>query len=276
MAGPMRGKIYSPLLKELADAQDVTESDYELIDRFKVGDKEAGHLLFVKHYKMILKIIIDVTDGRWYDDDCLHAGAVGLYEAAARFDKSLGYTFLTYAVPWIRKFVLIEVQNDALPTGGIAFGRDFKEKMYRFIGYKMVGKTLDEIAELMRLSPQEAQKISDAVTATSRPLSLNNILKYDDSEEGEDYELKGMPKEQSAEDEYIDEELRRSVEELVGGLDERSQFILNHTLCTNGHGFMDRRSLAKHFNVSMVDFTSYRRGAYRKLKQALVRSRGRI
>ena len=275
MAGPerpIRGKIYSPLLKTLADASDVTESDYELIDRFKDGDRDAGHLLFVKHCKMILKVIIDLTDGRWYDDDCLHAGAVGLYEAALRFDKTLGYTFLTYAVHYIRKYVLLEVQNDALPTAGISFGRDFKERMYRFIGYKMVGKSVEEIAELMHLKEAYAVKLSNAVLSTSRPVSLNSIHNEED-EEGVDYELTGMPSVASTEDVYLDEELQRLIEDIVAELDERSQFILNHTLCVNDHGFMDRGALSKHFGVTMLEFSKFRREAYRKLKQALIKRR---
>jgi hypothetical protein len=68
---------------------------------------------------MILKVTISITNGKWFDDSCIHAGAVGIYEAAKRFDTEKGYTFLTYAVPWIRKYVMLEVCNDALPAGAL-------------------------------------------------------------------------------------------------------------------------------------------------------------
>ena len=272
MAGGTRGKIQSPLLRELADAPEVAEDDYSLINRFRDGDRQAGHLLFVKHHKMILKVVIDVTNGRWYDDDCLNAGAVGLYEAAKRFDTTLGYTFLTYAVPWIRKYVHIEVCNDALPAGGIAFGRDFKERLYRFIGYKMVGKTEEEIATLMKISVNDVRRLASAATSTSRPVSLNNI-RNEEEEEGADYELNGMPTERSAEDHFLDDELKRVVEETVDEMDEDSQFILNHTLCVNNADYMERKELIRHFNVQAPEFTRLKREAYRKLKQALIRRR---
>lgn len=265
----MAGRIYSQLLKDLPEPATVTETDYELVDRFKDGDRNAGHLLFIRHYKMILKVILDITDGRWYDDDFLHAGAVGLYEAAVRFDKELGYTFLTYATHYIRKYVRIEVANDALPTGGIAIGRDFKEKMYRYIGLKMVGHTPEEISEMMKLSPREALKLYNAVTETSRPVSLNNIL---DSEEeaGEDYTLDGMPTVSSAEEEYITEDVIDSINSMINSMDSIDRDILNYTLGANGSEVLEKKALASKLGMSIGEYNRARRTAYRRLKQAII------
>jgi DNA-directed RNA polymerase specialized sigma subunit len=91
-----------------------------------------------------------------------------------------------------------------------------------------------------------------------------------------DYELDGMPSERSAEDLFMDAELVRLIEELVDTMDERTQFILNHTLCLNKCDYMEKKDIAKQLNVQMTDFTRYRREAYRKLKQAMARRRGLV
>lgn len=58
------------------------------------GNREGNYLLFCKHYRYILHKIIEITQGNWYSDDILQAGAVGLYEAAKRWDESKNVHFL--------------------------------------------------------------------------------------------------------------------------------------------------------------------------------------
>lgn len=268
-----RSRVFSPLLKALSEEDDITTPDYELVENFKNGDSEAGHKLFVKHYKMVLKVVLDITGGRWYDDDHMHAGAVGMYEAAKRFDPTTGYTFLTYATHWIRKYILIEVCNDALPTAGISLGRDTRERLYRFIGLSMVGMPTEEIAQVMNISETEARRLADTALVLSRPVSLNNVVN-EDNEENEDYILNGMPTQMSAEDEYMRDELRREVETIVSELqDDTHRSILNSLLGLNGHTQVERKELAKHMNLMMLDFNRLRRGAYKKLKQELIKRR---
>ena len=144
--------VSSPVLDKLAAHDPVLEDDASLIRRFRKGDKDAGYLLFVKHHRMVLKVILDKTKGKWFSDDVLHAGAIGLYEAARRFDLTLGYTFLTYAVHWINKYVLLEICHDALPAAGVMFGESFKDRLYRYIGYELSGLTEEEILKKMRIS----------------------------------------------------------------------------------------------------------------------------
>lgn len=261
-------KIFSPLLKYLASLDPVTTPDKVLIQKFKDGDTEAGNDLFTKHYKMIVKIVLDSTNGKWYDDDCLHAGCIGLYEAVKRFDPERGFTFLTYAVPWIRKYVILEVCSDTLPAGGISFGRDFKERLYRYVGYKMMGYSDAEISNLMKLPGKEIARLSAAAYEATQPVSLTNIRNVEDEEQS-DYSIDGVPIVQSAEDEYLDIDFKKEVEKIVRGMDETAQFILNHTLELNGLDFMPKQQLTKALGLSVQDFLEERRKAYRKLKVAL-------
>ena len=265
-------KIFSPLLKHLSTVPKVDTPDDELIRRFRDGDKEAGSDLFVKHYKMIVKIVLTATKGKWYDDDCLHAGCIGLYEAVKRYDATRGFTFLTYAVPWIRKYVILEVCADALPAGGISFGRDFKERLFRFIGFKMMGYSDVEIAELMKLKDTEVKRLAAAAFVASQPVSLTSIRNNED-EDQPDYNMEGVPTTQSAEQEFMVEEYRKEVEKLIRGLDATSQFILNHTLELNGCDFKTKPQITKALGLSVRDFIEARRKAYRSLKVGLRRVR---
>ena len=267
MAG-QRVKIFSPLLKHLAGLEAVRTDDAVLIAKFKAGDREAGNDLFVKHYKMIVKIVLDATKGKWYDDDCLHAGCIGMYEAIRRYDPTKGFTFLTYAVPWIRKYIILEVCSDTLPAGGVSFGRDFKERLYRFVGFKMMGYSDDEIGKLMKLKEKSVAKLSAAAYEASQPVSLNNIRNSED-EEQPDYNVEGVPSVPSAENEYLTAAYKDDVEKFIGTLDKESQIILNHTLELNGCSFLTKQQIAKVLGLSMKNFVEVRRKAYRSLKGGL-------
>jgi RNA polymerase primary sigma factor len=263
-----RGKIYSPLLKELANMPDVTEDDNTLIAQFKDGDDTAGFKLLVKHYKMIVKVILDTTGGRWYDDDCLQSGALGLYEAARRYDNTLGYKFLTYAVHWIRKYVILEVCADSLPMAGLAFGRDFRERLYRYIGHKMTGAKDEEIAEIMGLNPKEIEKLSRAAHVASRPVSLNQI-KNAEEEEQTDYDMDGVPATPGADEIVLDAEFQAQFKEIFKTLPAEGQFILAHTAGLEGCEVMQKRDIAKSLGVTMPEFVKLRRKAYKDIKVKL-------
>ncbi len=45
-------------------------------------------------------------------EDVVQEGMIGLLEAAQRFDETRGCQFSTYAVPWIRKYVLKAIRHE--------------------------------------------------------------------------------------------------------------------------------------------------------------------
>ena len=227
-------------------------------------------MLFVKHHKMILKIIFEVTRGRWYDDGCLQVGGIGLYEAARRFDISRGYAFLTYAVPWIRKYVYIEACNDALPAAGVAFTRDFKEKLFRYIGYSMSGTPEEEIRRLLKVSDLGLKRLEEASRFASRPINLSSLEPGDD--EPPMFLVPSVP---SAEDDMFDEhsedpefEDDRVVEilEYIDSLPAAQSRIIRNSFAEEKLG---RHALQAQLGLTNTEFINEKRAAYRALKSYL-------
>lgn len=265
---------HSTIFKELKNTPPVLTSDEELIERLKAGDAEAGNKLFLKHHRMILKVIFSITSGKWFDDDCFSAGAVGLFEAAKRFKPELGFKFLTYAVPWIRKYVYIEARNSLLPAAGVAFSRDFKERVYRYIGFKMMGMPDYEIQDRLGVSDRVFEKVKLAVRLTSRPSALTEP-KIDDTDGSEtEAPVEGLPSTISAEDEYISDEAIQRYRAIVETIpDEVSKRILNNlincmldvegTECLTDDQLMETLRLSKHA------FLAQKRKAYRAFRVAI-------
>lgn len=278
----MAGIIHSNLLKQVESEEPVLDSDNDLIEAFKNGDQRAGYKLYVKHHKMILKVVLSITNGRWYDDDCLIAGTVGIYEAAKRFDPELGFAFLTYAVPWIKKYVYMEVCNAVLPAGGVSFTRNFKDRLYRYIGFKMIGLSDDEIKAKMMISDEILAEMSLAAYSTSRPLSLtmpaDDVFGSDDATE--EVPTPGMPTSASAEEVIVEKEMVENYIRLIDQIEDvRCRFLLKNALVINidyaaelieMEPIIGRKEQMKFLGItSLAQFNNVKRKAHRVLRKAI-------
>ena len=273
--------FHSRILKQLEHTTPVTEDDASLVLAFRAGDDTAGYKLFVKHHKMVLKVVLDITKGRWFDDDCFNAGTVGLYEAAKRFDIDRGFTFLTYAVPWIRKYVYLEACNSVLPAGGISFSRDFKERMYRFIGFHMMGMADEEICERMNITPTLLEELKVAARTTSQPSSLTmSAADLYGGPEDEEVPVPGLPSAPSAEEVVMESSAIDRFAKIINSIqDDQCRFILRNILFANADDPIDilgesviigREAQMKALGITKVsEYNTIKRKAYRVFRKAL-------
>lgn len=279
--------IHSQILRDLENEDPVLISDNELIEAFQRGDATAGNKLFIKHHRMVLKIVLEITNGRWFDDDCFHAGAVGMYEAVKRFDTSLGYTFLTYAVPWIKKYVYLEACNAVLPAGGVSFSRDFKCRLYRFVGFRMIGLTDEEIKCKMYITDSLFKLLDSAASQASRPTTLTMAASdlYADSETDEEVPTPGLPSVLSAEEMMLEKEAINYFLDIIESInDDTSEIILKNILFEKIDEALDitrisdiignvplnnEEMMAKLNLVNKRELFALRRKAYRLLRKAL-------
>lgn len=98
--------------------QDCTSSSrFPLIDLYQAapeGSPERSRLLSqltTKHIGLVKKQASKYSGFGVEFDDLLQAGFLGLQESFARFDQKKGYRFSTYAVFWIRRFILLELDG---------------------------------------------------------------------------------------------------------------------------------------------------------------------
>jgi len=265
-------RVYSELLRDVSVLPKVLEEDNELIEQFKSGNRDAGHKLFRRHYKLIVKIVLQSTSGRWYSDDCLQAGAVGLYDAALRFDPARGAKFTTYAYNWIRKWVLLEVCSDLLPAGGVCFSSSFKDKLFRYIGNRMSGLTDEEIMEKMRITPIEFHDLEEAASVTI-PLHMDADQNDEETSNLDRFQNSEEPSIESAEDSIVNEEsylgLRNAVFEAISQMPNELRVILESSLGLNNQLPKRSHELAKILHVSIPQILVLKREANRQLKKII-------
>lgn len=265
-------RFCSPLAQELRKFKVPDISDEEIIRMIRSGDRTGNFLLLCKHYKYILKKIGDITQRNWYSDDILQAGAVGLYEAAIRFDETRKVKFLTYAHSWIVKMVYIEIRNELLPMAGMGIGRDAKERLFNYIKYSMFGLTDEEIMEKLHISHKVLVELQILNRAVSRIKSLNQTSN-DDEDDLEPYNEKGVPTKPSAEAEFLTQEFFEYLENCIKTLGETDAGLaefLNMELGLNGSHQMEKAEICNKMQLTSKEYEQLKQTGNRYLRTQMI------
>jgi RNA polymerase primary sigma factor len=91
----------------------------------------ARERLVESNLRIVVKLAHEYRGRGVSVDDLVAEGNLGLFEAAARFDPSRGVRFVTYAVWWVRKFMLGAIRRSAKQrfapmSGAAAFASDMR------------------------------------------------------------------------------------------------------------------------------------------------------
>jgi RNA polymerase primary sigma factor len=84
-----------------------TEEEYELALRVREGDREAYRLLVTANLRFVVSVAKQYSRGGDSLSELIAQGNIGLLEAAEKFDPSRGFKFISFAVWFIRKEILL-------------------------------------------------------------------------------------------------------------------------------------------------------------------------
>jgi RNA polymerase sigma factor (sigma-70 family) len=262
-------KIYSDILKGVKDQDPITESDEFLISAMKDGDAESGYKLFVKHHRLVIEVIFEVTRGKWFSDDVFQAASVGLVEAARKFDPERNSKFTTYAWYWIKKYALLEACSEKLPICGIYINATIKDQLFRFLGLQITGMPLEDIAKKMRLPLEKVKELEKMGYSTNGQFDFNEL--------GEDLNIE--PSSFILEDLVTSESDNEFIDKLIVLVDEidkvipGAKLILDSQLGLNGEPELKPHQLAKKLKMNVPNLHKLKQDCYRELRK-LLKERG--
>ena len=120
------------------DADFLNMSNVDLCRLIQAGNKKAIDAIYKKNIKLIKKCADKYKDfcGNSIDtEDLIASGAIGLIEAAKKFDCNADVKFSTYAFPWIKKYIFEELNANAstirIPSKVTIIMRKIKEEQNR-------------------------------------------------------------------------------------------------------------------------------------------------
>ena len=148
------------------------EEECELAMRSKDGDSEA----FASLVKANLRFVVSVAkqyQGHGMDlPDLINEGNVGLLKAAARFDPTRGFKFISYAVWWIRQSILQGLAEESrmvrLPLNRLGDINRISRIREAFIQDNGREPSDEELSEFIGLSPEKiGETLRDSLPTVS-------------------------------------------------------------------------------------------------------------
>jgi RNA polymerase primary sigma factor len=226
-ASPFSGdKSLETYLNEISEVPMLSsEEEVALAKRIKEGDDQALARLVNGNLRFVVSIAKEYQNQGLALGDLINEGNIGLIKAAARFDETRGFKFISYAVWWIRQSILQSLAENArvvrLPLNRVGTLNKIS-KIYAKLEQQYEREpSASEIATALELAPKD---IRDAFRFGGRQVSLDAPVKEGEvSSLGEMIETEEVDR---PDRELLSESLSIEVERALATLTERESAVL--------------------------------------------------
>lgn len=243
-----------------------SEEEVELTRAIRRGDTRAREKLVEANMRLVINIAKSYRNRAIPLEDLVQEGAIGLMQAAERFDPDKGFRFSTYATHWIRQAIGRAIDNKAkairLPAHISQCLRKIERERQKYLLENGREPSADQLARLMGITPKKLQALLqssqellslDMTIGDSNGMTLGGLLK--------DTDRNGDPEDVVMSSELV-EELRRIILEL----NEREQKVMSLRFRFDGGEPPAQEDLARELKLSRERIRQIELQAIKKLR----------
>ncbi|MCW5556911.1 MAG: sigma-70 family RNA polymerase sigma factor [Verrucomicrobiae bacterium] len=252
----------TPLLKP--------HEEVELAARIRAGDEAARELMIRANLRLVVKIAKDYDGMGLPLLDMINEGNIGLMRAVERFDPNKGAKLSTYAAWWIKQAIKRGLANQGktirLPVHLVDRVSKIRRTAVRL--HEDLGRepTDAEIAEVLGMT---AERVTELITASYRPASLDAPLGDDG-----DTQLQDVVRDENTQTAY--EEFERQtrhelLREMIGHLDERELTIVRYRFGLDGGAERTLEEVGERFGVTRERIRQIQNSALGKLRKLMAK-----
>ena len=201
------------------------EEEKEVATKAATGDKKARDTLIKSNLRFVVSCAKQYQNQGLPLIDLINEGNLGLIKAAAMFDVTRGFRFISYAVWWIRQAILYSLSGQSriirLPVNQIhtinkisKATQEFEKKYERTPSY----------LELEKLTDIQADKIDSIINSNNRIVSVDAPFKSE--EEGTLIDVIQNYNSPKADLNLIKESEDKNIELILNKLSDREHDIL--------------------------------------------------
>lgn len=237
----------------------------ELTRAVREGDAEAKRRLIEANMRLVINIAKNYKNRSVPLEDLIQEGAIGLMQAAERYDPNKGFRFSTYATHWIRQAIGRAIDNKArairVPAHVSQFLRRVERERQQITRELGAEPTIDQLASAMGVtarklallmhSSQELLSL-DMTVGDSGASTLGSLLKDDGHND---------PEEQA-----MSRETLLELERILQELNEREQHVMRLRYRLDGSEPQVHDELARELQLSRERVRQIESQAIRKLR----------
>ena len=247
----------APLLKP--------EEEVALTRAVQAGDRQAKQRLIESNMRLVINIAKSYRNRSTPLEDLIQEGAIGLMQAAERFDPDKGFRFSTYATHWIRQAIGRAIDNKSkairLPAHISQSLRKVERERTRLAREYGYDPSPEQVAAAMGMSPK---KLLTLLQSSQELLSLD--MKVGDSG---GMTLGGLikdPNSSDPEENIVNEEMVGELQKIMMELNDREQRVMRLRFRMDGTEPPLQEDVAKDMQLSRERVRQIEVQAIKKLR----------
>ncbi len=248
------------------------EAEIELTKAVQAGDKHARQKLIESNMRLVINIAKTYRNRSIPLEDLIQEGAIGLMQAAERFDPDKGFRFSTYATHWIRQSIGRAIDNKSkairLPAHVSQSLRKIERERVRLARELGAEPSSEQIASAMGITSKKLQTLFqssqdllslDMTVGDSGGMTLGGLIRDTKNSDPETMVLS---------QETIDE-----LQRIICELNEREQRVMRMRFRLDGSDAPFQEDIAKDLKLSRERVRQIEVQAIKKLRVLVQRKR---
>jgi RNA polymerase primary sigma factor len=254
-------------LHEIGKIKRITaEEEVDLAKRIHCGDVKARNSLINANLRFVVSVSKQYQNHGLSLSDIINEGNLGLIKAAERFDETMGFKFISYAIWWIRQSIIQSLAENIrivrLPINRINHTNKIKKSIAELEQKYEREPTILEIAQVAELSPND---VTIAIKNAGWHISLD--APFVQGEEGNMYDVLLNEDASSPDRELVRDSLLEEIERVFNKLTTREAGILRSYFGFNGNQEHTLDEIGKEFNLTSERVRQIKDKAIKRLKR---------
>lgn len=201
------------------------EEEIQLAKKIKEGDQSALDKLTRANLRFVVSVAKQYQNQGLSLPDLINEGNLGLIKAAARFDETRGFKFISYAVWWIRQSILQALAEQSrivrLPLNQVGSLQKIKKAFSKLEQQFEREPSADEISQLLEIP---IDKIADTLKVSGKSVSMD--APFSNGEESSLMDVIENPDAPRADIRLMNESLQKEIERSLSTLTERERDVV--------------------------------------------------
>jgi RNA polymerase primary sigma factor len=260
------GDPLSSYFREIKAIKGLTLAEEQVLSqRIRAGDNQAVKLLVEANLKFVVAVCRNYRSQGLSMGDLISEGNLGLMRAARRYDGSMNFKFISYAVWWIRQGILTALAEQTrvlnLSTGKVELIRKIgkaNRKLTQSLGRQPLSA---EVAQEVGISETEM----DASLYLAKPAHSLGAPGAGDEEGGNEKGLPDAvaPRTDAAARAWV---LSKAMDGMLGALSDQESAILKMFFGIGREDTLTLTEIAQRFEVTRERIRQIKANALRKLR----------